>query len=147
VSDQTYLFNDYFADSSDRGLEVKIKFDGKEIPFRIKRTLTIQERQKANDAAVAFDIDETGKPTITKVDQAAFNIEIVLAGLKYWPFEFQPGKPVPITRKYVEALDGRLIELIAARILKIGEVQAAALDPFGKKSEDRSSQVEQQDLS
>lgn len=143
----TFLFDDYFADDSTRGIEVNIPFKGKVLPFRIKRIMTIRERQKANDAGLEFGLDEAGAPKVTKMDQAAYNIEIVLAGLKWWPFEFQPGKPVPITRKHVEKMDGALLELIAGLILGVGEVQVAALDPFVKKSGDPSSQAEQQDQS
>lgn len=144
---ETFLFNEYFADPSDKGAPVTIPFNGKDLPFRLRRSLTIHERQRANDAAVAIEIGDDGKPKVTKLDQGAYNVEIVLAGLKEWPFEFSPGRSVPINRKYVEQLDGVLLERIANQILRVGEVQKDALDPFEMKSDEHSSPEGQSDQS
>lgn len=133
-TNEIYSFNDYFVDPSAPGVEVVVRFNGKDIPFRIRRSLTLKEKQKASDAAIAFEIDEEGKPTLSKMDQSAYTLEILVAGLLAWPFEYSPGQPVPINRETIEMLDGTLQSEVAARILGVGEAQAKALAPFGMKS-------------
>jgi hypothetical protein len=133
---QTFLFDDYFDSESDRGIEVIIPFKGKALPFRIKRSLTIRERQRINEAAIQIDLDQqTGKPRLTRQDQGAFTTEALLVGLKFWPFEYKPGKPVPINHETIAKLDGALADELAARILGTVEVNKETLDPFEKKSD------------
>lgn len=134
-----FLWENYSTDASDRGVEIFIEWKGDIIPFRIKRSLTIDERQIANNAAIEIKLDEkTGAPVIARQDQAAYTKQVVLLGLKWWPFEFNPGKPVPITMKNISALDGGLLEKIAAHILGAVQVDKAKLDPFVPKSEEVS---------
>lgn len=132
---EQFLWEEFSADEKDRGIEVKIEYHNKMLPFRVKRALTIDERQRANDAAIKIELDKSGKPRITKQDQAAFTKEIVLVGLKFWPFEYHAGKPVPINRETVSVLDGGLLDQIASHILGIAEVDKAELDPFERKSD------------
>ena len=139
----TFLFNDYFYDPRDEGVRIIVDFKEKHIPFRIKRTLTLKERQQAQSAAIKIDFDKRGQPTVTKLDQAAYTSGVVLAALKWWPFTYPPdyevtklaGRPVPINRETVDALDAGLNDLIANKVLGLEEVQKAALDPFARKSD------------
>lgn len=142
-----YPWEDFSSEEGGRGVEVIIPFQGKALPFRIRKSLTIDERQKANDAAIDIGMDKHGKPVINRQDQGAYTKEIVRLGLKFWPFEFEPGKPVPITPKNIARLDGGLLSEIAARILGTAEVDQDELTPFGKKSEEDSSLEEAADLS
>lgn len=140
---ETYSFGDYFSDPKGKGVEYVLDFEGRKLTFRIKRTLTLKERQAASNAAFDFKIDaEAGTVALNSMDQSAYNNEILLAGLISWPFTYPEdfevdelaGEPVPINRETVEALDGRIAEAVASRILGLGEGQAKALDPFGKRS-------------
>jgi hypothetical protein len=134
MADNAFLWEDYSADPSDRGVSIQIEHHGKDLPFRIRRSLTIDERQRANEAAIEIQIDKNGLPIITKQDQAAYTKEIVLIGLKHWPFEYSPGKPVPLTRANILKLDGSLLDKLAAAILGATEVKAEQYDPFGSPS-------------
>jgi hypothetical protein len=131
---KTFLWEEYAADSSDRGVLVEIEWRGEVLPFRIKRVLTIDERQRAQQAGVELGIDEKGKPKLIRQDQAAYTKAIVLVGLKEWPFEFEPGKRVPINETTVSKLDAGLLDEIALRILGTTQVNKGDLAPFGKAS-------------
>lgn len=133
-SDTPFLFGDYFSDPNDKGVEFSMNFQGRVLTFRVRRTLSLKEKQAASQAAVQFEIDDEGRPAIKNLDQSAFTNEIVLAGLISWPFEYAPGEPVPINRETVEALDGRIAEKIADRLVGMGVAQAQAIVPFEKKS-------------
>lgn len=133
---ESFLWENYSTDPSDKGVEVYIEHRGDIIPFRVRRSLTIDERQKANSAAIEVKLDKDGHPTLARQDQSAYTKQIVLLGLKYWPFEFEPGKPVPITMKNIERLDGGLLDKIAAHILGAVEVDKGKFDPFVQKSEE-----------
>src|SRR5258708_36637351 len=61
---QTFFFEEYFSDSKDRGVEIKIEWKGKNLPFRIKRALTLKEKQRANEAAFKLELDKNSKPKI-----------------------------------------------------------------------------------
>lgn len=130
----SFLWEEYAADPGDKGVTIEIEHKGKKTPFRVKRVLTIDERQAANEAGVEIGLDKNGKPVIKKQDQAAFTKEIVRVGLKWWPFEYGPGKPVPITPQHIAELDGELLTKIANAILGIGEQDQSDLDFFEKKS-------------
>lgn len=131
-----FLFSDFFTDANAPGVKIELEWGGRILPLRIKHSLTLGDKQKANRAAFEFSVDENNKPTLTKQDQGAYTTEVVLAGLLEWPFEYEPGKPVPINRQTVSQIDGDLASAIAARILAGTKVNAAALVPFGKKSEE-----------
>jgi len=134
-----FLWKDYSTDESDRGVETSITWYGEEIPLRIKRALTIDERQRANKAAIQIDLDKDGRPTITKQNQAAYTKQVVLIGLKFWPFEYSPGHPVPINMKTIEEMDGGLLDEIALRILSGTQPPAKAeLDPLESPSDEAS---------
>ncbi len=134
---QAYSFNDYFNSPDSKGLEIVVGG----VPFRIKRSLTLEEKQRAQDASIKIEIGDDGLPNITQMNQGAYTVEVVLAALKWWPFTYPDdyeveslrGSPVPINRETVSALDEYLNEEIAARVLRIGEVQRQGLNPFGKK--------------
>lgn len=132
--DQDFLFEDYFDSEDNPGVELVIPFRGKPVPFTIKRSLPLGDRQKANDAAIKIDIDKNGKPRLLgQPDQAAYTREIVLAGLLKWPFK-KSGQPLPITRENVAKLDGVLQEELANRILGVSEVNPVVLDPSERES-------------
>jgi hypothetical protein len=141
----SFTWDNFSTTANDRGVEVTIPFEGENIPFRIKRRLTIDERQRANQAAIEISLDKHGKPTIARQDQAAFTKMIVLVGLKFWPFEYAEGDSVPINEKTISQLDGRLLDEIAARILGTAEVDQEALVPFEKRSDEGLSLVEAPD--
>ena len=139
---EEFLWSDFSSDKEDRGIEIRVPFRGKKIPVRIKRALSLDERQQANDAAFKLEFDEKGKPTIAKQDQSAFTKEVCLLGLKYWPFEYSKGKPVPINRETLDKADGGLLSEIANRILGITEVKKEELGPFESQSDETSSKAE-----
>lgn len=139
---ETVLYDDYFTDENDRGVEAVIEHNGKFLKFRLKKSLTLEEKQRATDAGVGIVLDKNGEPKITKMDQAAYTRAVLLAGVKFWPFEYSPGKPVPISEKTIRRLDGGLGDKIASVILGQQIAQAQALDPFAPKSEEGSLEEE-----
>lgn len=142
VIEDIILYDDFFTDENDRGVEAIIEHKGKMLKFRLKKSLTLDEKQRAADAGVAITLDKQGNPKVTKMDQAAYTRAVLLAGVKYWPFEYSPGKPVPISEKTIRRLDGGLADKIASVILGQQEAQGQALDPFAQKSEEDSSPEE-----
>ncbi len=133
---QHYSFNEYFNSPDSKGIEVIVGG----VPFRIRRSLTLDEKQRAQDAGVEIEILD-GEPNIKRMDQGAYTREVVLMALKSWPFTYDEdyevvelrGQPVPINRETVSALDEYVAEEIAAKVLRIGEVQRTGLSPFVKK--------------
>lgn len=138
-----FFWEDYA--SSKRGVEITLNWRGHKLPFSIKRTLTLDERQAANQAAIEIGLDKNGKPEIKRQDQAAYTKEIVRVGVLSWPFEYVEGSPVPINAKNIASLDGSLLDELASHILGTVEVDKKATTPFEKKSEEDSSQEEQPD--
>lgn len=139
----TVLYDDYFSEPGDKGVDVVIEHRGKKLRFRLKKSLNLDEKQRAADAAIDFTLDKDGKPEITRMSQAEYTRQIVLAGTKKWPFEFSAGKPVPLDEAHVRKLDGELADKIAGFILGQRQAQEDALVPFEMKSEEGSSQAEQ----
>lgn len=131
----SFLFSDYFTDDKDPGRKIEIAWGGRVLTFRIKHSLTLGEKQRANNAAFDIKVGDDGKPVLSRQDQSAYTTEVLLAGLKYWPFEYERGKPVPINRETISQIDADLASAIAARILAGTKVNAEALDPFEPKSD------------
>lgn len=131
---KVFLWEEYADDNTDRGVSVDIMWHGEVLPFRIKRVLTIDERQIAQQAGIEIGVDEQGRPKLLRQDQAAYTKAVVRLGLKAWPFEYEEGKHVPINEKTVEKLDAGLLDEIAARILGITQVRRSDADPFGSPS-------------
>lgn len=140
---EAMLYDDYFTDEDDPGVEAIIEHKGKLLRFRLKKSLTLDEKQLASDAAVNIELDKEGNPHITRMDQAAYTKAIVFAGVLEWPFTYSHhpkiaanlrGKPVPLTRYHVSRMDGALADKIAQVILGQREAQQRALDPFVEKS-------------
>ena len=138
------LYDDYFTEPGDKGVEVAVEHKGKLLKFRVKKSLTLAEKQAASDAAITISLDKEGTPTLQRMDQAAYTAAVLLGGLKWWPFEYSKGNPVPINAKTIARLDGALGDKIAAIILGQRDAQVAALDPFGAKSGAGSSAGDQQ---
>lgn len=135
VEDQ-YMFSDYFSDPEDPGVPVDVIHRGKSIPFRIRRQLSLGEKQLANDAAVEFSVGENGMPTVKKVDQAAFMTEICLIAIKEWPFKYPTGKRVPINRQTISKLDSILAEKVSQLVL--GVTALPDMTPFEMKLDEDS---------
>lgn len=147
LTGEDILYDDFFTDEDDPGIAVVIEHKGKLLPFRVKKSLTLSEKQLAADAGVSIELDKAGNPSIKKMDQSAYTREIVLSGVKEWPFKYGEhpkiaanlrGKTVPITRHHVSRMDGVLAEKVAGVILGQQEVQRAAVDPFEQKSDEDS---------
>ncbi len=60
AEEQRFIWSDYSSDASDRGVETTVTWRGETIPIRVKRALTIDERQKANKAAIQIDLEVDG---------------------------------------------------------------------------------------
>src|SRR5258708_5950329 len=107
-------FEDYFSDDGDPGVVVEVERDGRKIPFRVKRHLNLGDRQRIRAAGIKVGLDENGKAEmIGEPDEAAFGHEVVLVGLKHWPF-VRDGKPIPITSETVAKLDGGVADQLVA---------------------------------
>lgn len=133
---EEFLYDDYFSDEGSRGVDVRIQHRGHTLLFRMRKSLTLAERQRASDQAISISIDKDSKPHIDRMDQAAFTKEIVLAAVKAWPFTYPDGGPVPINRKTVAALDSALCDKLSALALGMEEQQEKARVPFVPKSDE-----------
>ncbi len=133
-TDELLLFDDYFSNPNAPGVMMSVFHNGKNIKFKARRSLSLGERQVASDASIKIEIDELGKPVLTKMDQAAFTHEILLMSLKWWPFKYTDGTMVPIDHNTIAALDQALSDKMVVRILGMGDQQDKAIIPFVRAS-------------
>lgn len=138
MSDNVFLFNDFFDNDEDPGVEFPVIMGGRTVPFHIKRSMTVRERQKATDQSLKKHFDTTGKLVVDGVDEAVFSIEVVFSGLKSWPFTYPDGRAVPITRETIAKLPASVLDSLVTVLMNLREDQEKALVPFEKPSEDRS---------
>lgn len=132
--DQSVLFDDYSSDSDDPGVEVFIEHRGRNLRFRMRKSLPLGEKQDALASSMALSISKDGVPHIDHMDNAAYTEKIVLAALKEWPFVGKDGKPIPINKETVHKTDGALLDKINAIVMGQEEAQKSALIPFEMKS-------------
>src|SRR5260221_14144849 len=70
---EEFEFEDYFSDDGDPGLLIEIEWDGRKVPFRIKRHLNLGDKQRIRAAGVKVGIGANGKAEIIgDVDEVAF---------------------------------------------------------------------------
>lgn len=132
--DQLVLYDDFFSESGDPGVETVIEHRGKMLKFRMRRSVTLGEKQDAMASSIAISLAKDGTPHIDRMDNAAFNEALVLASVREWPFKFADGNPVPINKETVHKLDSALSEKIVAIVNGQAESQKEALVPFEMKS-------------
>jgi|SRR5690242_1307601 len=134
MTDQEILYDDFFSESGDPGVETIIEHRGKMLKFRMRRSVTLGEKQDAMAASIAISLSKDGTPHIDRMDNASFNEALVLAAVKEWPFKFADGSAVPINKDTVHKLDSALSEKIVAIVNGQAESQKEALVPFEMKS-------------
>lgn len=127
------LYDDYFSESGDPGVDAVIEHRGKQLHFKLRKSVTLGEKQAALSASMSMSLTRDGTPVIERMDNAAYTEAIVLAAVKSWPFAFKDGSPVPITAESVHKLDGSLAEKISNRVLGQEAAQKEALAPFEMK--------------
>ena len=133
---ETLLYDDFFSDPADEGVPVEVWHRGKRLEFKLRKSITLKERQLATDASIKISLDESGKPKLEKVDQSAFTTEVLSHALKSWPFKYRDGREVPINRHTVAALDSSLADKLVAQVVRQDSAQEEALDPFVQPSEE-----------
>lgn len=131
---QLVLYDDFFSESGDPGVETVIEHRGKMLKFRMRRSVTLGEKQDAMASSIAISLAKDGTPHIDRMDNAAFNEALVLASVREWPFKFADGTSVPINKDTVHKLDSALSEKIVAIVNGQAESQKEALVPFEMKS-------------
>lgn len=139
---QAILYDDYFSESGDPGAEVEVEHRGKKLKFRLRKSLTLGEKQDALAASVDITLSKDGTPRIDRMDNAAYTEKIVLAAVKAWPFVYPQdfhdkslaGRSVPINKETVHKLDGSLSEKLSNIVLGQETAQGTALSPFVMKS-------------
>lgn len=140
--DQLVLYDDFFSESGDPGVETIIEHRGKMLKFRMRRSVTLGEKQDAMASSIAISLAKDGTPHIDRMDNAAFNEALVLASVREWPFVYPKDYPdtslagtsVPINKDTVHKLDSALSEKIVAIVNGQAESQKEALVPFEMKS-------------
>jgi hypothetical protein len=140
VSDAPFLFDDFFVDESDPGVEILVELKGRQVPIRVRRSITLTQKEAAMQGAIQRHITDEGRVVVDGMDDALLSIGVLFAYLVAWPFTRRDGSPVPITREAVAALDSNFIEtaLMALRAKQAArEVEADGpfVPPSGVASE------------
>lgn len=132
---ETFYFDDFFASDEDPGVTVPVKIRGRMVPITFKRGLTIEDKAKAQAAAVKMTISADGKPVFGGIDNAAAVTQMLAVSIKSWPFTNRDGSPVPVTIENIKKLLGGADEM-ADVIAKIDAEGAEALVPFVAPSDE-----------
>jgi hypothetical protein len=136
LDNETFLFEDFFIPADDPGVETSITVNGREIPLRVKRGLSLGDREAARAVATKMDIDlMKGTMKVDSFDEGVFTIELLFRCLVSWPFT-KDGVAVPITRDNIRALSSSAADEMAKLVqLFVGGNKEEALAPFEKPSD------------
>jgi hypothetical protein len=133
MSEEQFLFDDFFVSPENQGVEVSILVRGRHVPLKL-RPLSVSDEIEAQSGAVTKRMDPDGKVTIDKIDEALGNALLMSKGIVSWPFTNADGSPVPITPQTCSKILGEA----GTQITKlIGELSGskAALAPFVSSSD------------
>jgi hypothetical protein len=131
---QAFLFDDFFSGQDDPGVEVSIYVRGKQVPIRLKRGLSLAEREEAKNAAITRRIRPDGQMEILAINEAKLQVETLIRAVKSWPFT-KDGQPVPITRENLLALGSDVADAILLEVTRLAQVREEALVPFAPPSD------------
>lgn len=113
MSEAPFLFDDFFVDEADPGVEHTLHLRGRAVPIQVKRGISLADREAATQAAVARHVDEQGRVVIDGMDDAKLSTGLLARLIKSWPFTRADGTPVEVTPENV----GRLIAEGADQLL------------------------------
>jgi hypothetical protein len=135
LKNETFLYDDFFSPADDRGVEIRPKIRGREVPMRVKRGISLVDAGEAREAATKKVIDPaTGMVRVLSVDEVRMNISLLKKAIIEWPF-VKDGKPLPITEKSIGELNGDAAEAILGEIQKLMAARQEALAPFENRSD------------
>ena len=131
MSDEQFFFDEFFA--ADEPIEIVVTVRGREVPLKVRPSLTLEERVRAEGSAIKRKVNhKTGKVEIERVDEGVAAINLALAYLVEWPFVNRDGSPVPINAETINKFIGaaKLVEIIGQATQNGGD-----LAPFAKVSD------------
>lgn len=126
---QQFFFDEFFADESDAGVVVPVTIRGKQVPITFKRGLTVEDKSRAQQAAVQKRLTADGRLVYDGVDESKAVELMLLAAIKDWPFTYRDGRKVPVSVENIRNLLGGADEM-ADIIQKLDAEGAEALVPF-----------------
>lgn len=134
---EQFLFDDFFVPEDDAGVEETVTIRGREIPIRIKKGLSLKDREEAKSKAVKTHLDPKGALQFDGFDEGAFNIELLARCIKSWPFTYGEGHPkagqqVPVSREMVAQLRADGADAFQELITRLVQDKKEALAPFEK---------------
>lgn len=138
-TDPTFFYDEFFADESDPGIPVEVHAHGKTLTIHLKRTLSLEDSQKAFNKAARFKLNkQTGQKELADYDEQEAIIQTLAQSIKSWPFQYRDGKPVPINAQTVRRLDATVIGQLKTELDRLYAGRKAALDPFVPNSAEAS---------
>lgn len=136
MTEEKFLFDDFFVSEASQGVETHILVRGRQVPIRI-RPLSTSDEISAQAGAVTKRMGPDGKVVIDSIDEALGNSLLMSKAIVSWPFTNSDGSPVPITPENCSKILGEAGTQITALIGELSG-QKASLDPFVSSSADPS---------
>lgn len=131
----TFLFDDFFVGADDPGVEDVVVLNGQPVPMRFKRALTLRDREESKAKAVTTAVGADGSLNVTGVDEGVFTVEVLMHAIKSWPFTYQDGSPVPVTRENIHSMMASGADALQQKVLELASPKREALAPFVKPSD------------
>jgi hypothetical protein len=125
---EIFNFDDFFVSPDDLGSEATLTINGRDVPIRLKRNLTLQDIEECKATAIQTRINAQGQPELVSVDEREFGMQILLRVLKSWPFTYSDGSSVPINRQTIESMMVTGAEALMQLVLTI--IQGRDIAPF-----------------
>lgn len=135
MSDETFLFDDFFVPQSDAGIEELVTIRGRQVPIFFKRGMSLGDREQAKAAATKTHITPKGELVIDGFDQGVFTIELLARLIKSWPFT-RNGTLVTVSRENIVALGADVADALQTVAEKyVSPQKTEALAPFETPSD------------
>lgn len=130
MSDDTFLFDDFFVPQSDAGVEELVTIRGRQVPVKFKRGLSLGDREAAKSAATKTHVSPRGELVVDGFDSGVFTVELLARVIKSWPFT-RNGALVTVSRENIQALGADVadaLQTVAEKYVTPQKVEALA--PF-----------------
>jgi hypothetical protein len=134
MTDNSFLFDDFFLADDAPGIEVTLRAKGRDIPLRV-RPLSVTDQVEVQAQALVKHVTPDGQITIDRLDEAKASSLLLARSIVSWPFTFKDGSPVPVTPENCARMLGEVGKQLTQALDGLTKEKAEVLPPFANSSD------------
>jgi hypothetical protein len=120
MSDQEFLYDDFFSPQNHPGIPTTIEVRGKPLTIGL-RILSFGDVQKLMQKNTRITVGADGKPQVEILNDEEGNMDLILASLKSWPFKNRDGSMVEINAQTLSEMHPDVLGAILQAVTEFSQ--------------------------